>query len=329
MGDFMEEIFNSLTQLIKEYNSILIMTHRNPDFDGMGSALGLQQIINSFKKESYICINNSEKNSSLKKSYDLIKENNLYFNTVKKTNVDNLINDDTLLIILDTHKKEMTEIPELIDKVKNIIVIDHHIKSKDHINDITLSYINSGLSSTVEFMANYIKYLNKQIDPLFATFMLVGLEIDTNNFRLKTTDKTYEAAAFLSKLGADNILKQELLQENKEIYIKRQKLIEKSFMINKNMTLCILDNKIYENKDLAAIAEELLQFENVEASFVIGNISKDIVGISARSIGKINVEEIMAKLGGGGHYTEAATQIKEKTINEVQELLLNVLKEAK
>ena len=329
MGDFMEEIFNSLTQLIKEHNSILIMTHRNPDFDGMGSALGLQQIINSFKKESYICINNSEKNSSLKKSYDLIKENNLYFNTVKKTNVDNLINDDTLLIILDTHKKEMTEIPELIDKVKNIIVIDHHIKSKDHINDITLSYINSGLSSTVEFMANYIKYLNKQIDPLFATIMLVGLEIDTNNFRLKTTDKTYEAAAFLSKLGADNILKQELLQENKEIYIKRQKLIEKSFMINQNMTLCILDNKIYENKDLAAIAEELLQFENVEASFVIGNISKDIVGISARSIGKINVEEIMAKLGGGGHYTEAATQIKEKTIKEVQELLLNVLKEEK
>ena len=329
MGDFMEEIFNSLTQLIKEHNSILIMTHRNPDFDGMGSALGLQQIINSFKKESYICINNSEKNSSLKKSYDLIKENNLYFNTVKKTNVDNLINDDTLLIILDTHKKEMTEIPELIDKVKNIIVIDHHIKSKDHINDITLSYINSGLSSTVEFMANYIKYLNKQIDPLFATIMLVGLEIDTNNFRLKTTDKTYEAAAFLSKLGADNILKQELLQENKEIYIKRQKLVEKSFMINQNMTLCILDNKIYENKDLAAIAEELLQFENVEASFVIGNISKNIVGISARSIGKINVEEIMAKLGGGGHYTEAATQIKEKTIKEVQELLLNVLKEEK
>lgn len=329
MGDFMEEIFNSLTQLIKEHNSILIMTHRNPDFDGMGSALGLQQIINSFKKESYICINNSEKNSSLKKSYDLIKENNLYFNTVKKSYVDNLINDDTLLIILDTHKKEMTEIPELIDKVKNIIVIDHHIKSKDHINDITLSYINSGLSSTVEFMANYIKYLNKQIDPLFATIMLVGLEIDTNNFRLKTTDKTYEAAAFLSKLGADNILKQELLQENKEIYIKRQKLIEKSFMINKNTSLCVLDSKIYENKDLAAIAEELLQFENVEASFVIGNISKNIVGISARSIGKINVEQIMAKLGGGGHYTEAATQIKEKTINEVQELLLNVLKEEK
>ena len=323
----MEEIFNSLTQFIKEHNNILIMTHKNPDFDGMGSALGLQQVINSFKKESYICINNSEKNNSLKKSYDLIIENNLYFNTIKKSNIDKIINDDTLLIILDTHKQEMVEIPELVSKVKNIIIIDHHIKNKDYIKDAKISYINEGLSSTVEFMANYIKYLNKQIDPLFATFMLVGLEIDTNNFRLKTTDKTYEAASYLIKLGADNILKQELLQENKEEYIRRQKLIEKSYMVNKNMTICVLDSKIYENKDLASIAEELLQFENVEASFAIGKISKDIVGISARSIGKINVEQIMAKLGGGGHYTEAATQIKDKSIKEVEKILVSNIKE--
>ena len=327
MGDFMEEIFNSLTQLIKDHNNILIMTHKNPDFDGMGSALGLQQVINSFKKESFICINNSEKNNSLKKCYDLIKENNLYFNTVKKSNVEKLIDENTLLIILDTHKQEMVEIPELVNKIKNIIIIDHHIKNKDYIKDAKISYINEGLSSTVEFMANYIKYLNKQIDPLFATFMLVGLEIDTNNFRLKTTDKTYEAASYLIRLGADNILKQELLQENKESYIRRQKLIEKSYMVNKKMTICVLDSEIYENKDLASIAEELLQFENVEASFAIGKISKDIVGISARSIGKINVEEIMAKLGGGGHYTEAATQIKDKSIKEVEEILISNIKE--
>ena len=159
--------------------------------------------------------------------------------------------------------------------------------------------------------------------------MLVGLEIDTNNFRLKTSEKTYEAAAHLIKLGADNILKQELLQENKEIYLKRQKLISKSFMVNSNMILCIADEKIYENKYLAEIAEDLLQFENVEASFVIGKITNNIVGISARSIGKINVEKIMSKLGGGGHYTEAATQIKNKTIKDVQLLLLEQIKEEK
>ena len=165
---------------------------------------------------------------------------------------------------------------------------------------------------------------------LLGTMTVEGREVLVANQlvqELKTTDKTYEAASYLIKLGADNILKQELLQENKDNYVKRQKLIEKSFMINKNMTLCILDNKVYENKDLAAIAEELLQFENVEASFVIGKIKSNIIGISARSIGKINVEEIMAKLGGGGHYTEAATQIKDKTIVEVQKMLLDTIKE--
>ena len=321
----MEQIFKTLTQLIKDNDNIFIMTHKNPDFDGMGSAIGLQQIINSFKKNSYIVLNSNEKNKSLDKSYNLLKENELYFNYIYKTKAIDNIKKNTLLIILDTHKKVMTEAPELISKTNNVVIIDHHIKSKDYIKDATLTYINANLSSTVEFITKYIKYLNKVIDPLIATFMLVGLEIDTNNFRLKTTKDTYEAASFLSELGADNVLKQELLQENKEDYVKRQKLIEKSYMINDNMALCIADNELYEKKDLAYIAEQVLQFENVAASFVIGHLTKDTIGISARSLGNINVEEIMAKLGGGGHLTEAATQIKDSNLKTVEKQLINVI----
>ena len=322
MGEKMEQIFKTLTQLIKDNNNIFIMTHKNPEFDGIGSAIGLQQIINSFKKNSYIILNGNEKNKSLIKSYNLLKENKLYFNTVMKTKATNLIKENTLLIILDTHKQDMTEVPVLINKTNNIVVIDHHIKSKDYIKEASLTYINANLSSTVEFMTNYIKYLNKTVDSLIATFMLVGLEIDTNNFRLKTTKDTYEAASFLLELGADNVLKQELLQENKNDYLKRQKLIEKSYMINDNMALCVADNELYESKDLAYIAEQLLQFENVTASFVIGHLTKDIIGISARSLGNVNVEEIMAKLGGGGHLTEAATQIKNSTLKKVEQQLI-------
>ena len=321
----MEQIFNSLTQLIKEHDNILIMTHKNPDFDGMGSALGLQQIIYSFKKNSYICMNNSEKNNSLKKSYDLIKENNLYFNYVKKSNVDELIDENTLLIILDTHKKEMTEMPELIDKVNNVVVIDHHIKNKDYIKDYKLSYINESLSSTVEFMANYIKYLNKNIDSLFATFMLVGLEIDTNNFRLKTTDKTYEVASYLMKMGANNIDKQTLLQESMEVYKKRQDYIKNSYMINEKMAICTLNEEIVLKKDLAQIAEELLQFDKVEAAFAIGKVSENSVGISSRSVGTVDVQKIMLKLGGGGHKSDAAAEITNTTINQVKEKLYEII----
>ena len=136
-----------------------------------------------------------------------------------------------------------TIVTALQNAPKNIVIIDHHIKSKDYIKDATLTYINASLSSTVEFVTKYFKYLNKTVDPIIATFMLVGLEIDTNNFRLKTTKDTYEAASFLSQLGADNVLKQELLQENKDDYIRRQKLIENgeflpSYMWNVNGWLC-------------------------------------------------------------------------------------------
>ena len=170
-----------------------------------------------------------------------------------------------------------------------------------------------------------MRYLNFNIDPLIATFLLIGLETDTNNFTQKTTDKTYETAAFLARQGADNVIKQEILQEEKENYIRKQKIIEKSTMINDDIALCIADNDIYTNQDLASIALKLLQFEDVEASFVIGKLSETKVGISARSISKINVEQIMKKLGGGGHINEAATQIENITIEEAKKQLLDII----
>lgn len=323
----MEQIFNKLTELIKKYDDIYIMTHYNPDFDGMGSAIALQQIINKFKKQSYIIKNVKDTDKSLNKAFKYMEENNIEHNFITKTDALNNITPKSLLIILDTHKQQLLEIPNLIDKTDNIIILDHHIKTKDNIKEGILSYINSNLSSTVELIANYIKYLNFNIDPLISTYLLIGLEIDTNNFKIKTTDKTYETAAFLSRQGADNVIKQELLQEEKENYVLKQKLIEQSYMINNEMSICVADEGIYSNQDLASVAEKLLQFENVEASFVIGKLKDERIGISARSIGKIDVEAIMRKLGGGGHLTEAATQIENSSIDEVKKQLLDVLEE--
>ena len=161
---------------------------------------------------------------------------------------------------------------------------------------------------------------------IIATFLLVGLEVDTNTFKLKTTPATYETAAYLTKLGADSILKQELLKQSKEYYLKKQKLIEKSFMLNKNTAVCIFDENVYEKRDLAIVAEELLQFENVEASYAIGYVNKNIIGISARSIGTVDVETIMTKLGGGGHMNEAATQLEDLSLKEAFEKLKGAIK---
>ena len=325
MGDFMEQVFNTLTQLIKEHDKIVIMTHKNPDFDGMGCAIALQQIIYDFKKESYICQNDNESNKSMVKAYDYMKQQSIYHQTLSPKEALEYIDNNTLLIILDVHKESMLENPSLLIKTKKVVIIDHHIKSQNYIKETILTYINDNLSSVVEFVANYIKYLNKTIDPLLATFLQVGLEIDTNNFKLKTTDKTFETAAFLSKIGADSIVKQELLQEGKSEYLKRHRIIEKSFMINSNIAMCLTDDEIYEKKDLAEIAEELLQFENVEASFVIGKVEDNLINISARSIGTINVESYMAAIGGGGHINEAAAQIKDITIKEAKEIIIKLI----
>lgn len=321
----METIFNKLTKLIKENDEIYIMTHSNPDYDGMGSAIALQQIINKFKKKSYIIKNAKDTDKSLSKAYKYLKDNNIEHNFITKSEALNNIKEDSLLIILDTHKKQLLEIPNLIDKTSNIIVLDHHIKNKESIKEGILSYINSNLSSTVEFITYYMKYLNFNINPLIATFLLIGLEIDTNNFKLKTTDKTYETAAFLSRQGADNILKQELLQEEKENYLEKQKLIEKSYMALPDIAFCIADEKEYTKQDLAIVAEKLLQFENVEASFVIGKTNENEISVSARSIGSVNVEEIMQQMGGGGHITEAATQIENSSFENVKKQLLEIL----
>ena len=174
-------------------------------------------------------------------------------------------------------------------------------------------------------VANYLKYLNKKVSPLIATIMLSGIEIDTNSFNVKTTAETYEAAAFLAKMGADNVIKQELLKESKDEFVRRQEFVRDSFMINRNMAMCILDDNIYDKEDLATIAEELLQFDEVEASFSIGKLSKTTIGVSARSIGKINVEEIMTQLGGGGHITEAAAQIKKSSIDKVKKAIIEIV----
>ena len=156
--------------------------------------------------------------------------------------------------------------------------------------------------------------------------MLAGIEIDTNGFKIKTTEKTYEAAAYLTSLGADSVIIQELQQESKDDYFKMQRVIEKSEMINKNTILCSLDNNPVDKKTLAKIAEELLKFEDVDASYVIGYLNEEIIGVSARSLGNIEFG-CMQKLGGGGHLSNAAAQLTNTTIDKVKEKIINLIME--
>lgn len=321
----MTEIFQSLTEYIKKFPKIYIMTHKNPDLDGLGASICLYTIIKSFGKDCFVIDTNDSKNRTVEKMYEILKTKELVIEQKKEKNALQELNEETLLIILDVHKKEMVESETLLQKSKHVIVIDHHIKGSSYIKTADLSYINSGISSVTELMVYYLKYLNRTVDPVIATIMITGIEIDTNNYKLKTTEKTYGAGAILTSMGADSILKQELLKEDKDAYLKRSDFVKNSSMINKNTALCTMDAEIYTPKDLAEIAEQLLQFDNVEVSFSIGKIKENVIGISARSLGNIDVEKIMEQLGGGGHKTDAASQLVDITIEEAKKRIIEIV----
>lgn len=317
----MIEAFNLLTKEIKEHKNIVIMAHKAMDLDAYGASLCLYEISKTFEKNVMIYMNKELENKSTEKSMQKIEELGYNINYIYSKDE---IEEDTLAIVLDTHKASLLEDYDAI-KDLSIFIIDHHIANEETIQS-RYTYINHEVSSTVEIMVNYVKYLNRAVSPIVATIMLAGLEIDTNEFSVKTKAETYETAAYLTRSGADNITKKQLLKEDKENYCKRQDFVKSSKMITDHIALCVMDNNIYEKYMLALISEDLLQFDDVEAAFTIGHIDENIIGISARSIGTIDVEKVMYALDGGGHKTDAATALKNKNIEEVTEKLITIIK---
>jgi len=320
----MNTLFNKLNDIFKRYSKVLIMAHHDPDLDAVSSALALSFILEKLEIESYIFLSKEQRNSYTNSVNQLLKRttnnNYLYPSTYKA-----VIDENTVLVILDVHQKERLEYPSILDDIKNVVVLDHHIKNNSYIRDTELFYIDSTISSMAEFMVEYAKYLKINFNTLLATALLAGIEVDTNGFTLKTTENTFSMASSLAGMGADSVLKQELLKESKDDYLRRADFIRSSYIINKNIAICPLTVPISTKEELAEIAEELLKFEYVEASFALGQLKDDEVGISARSIGNINVCEIMKRLGGGGHMTNAACQISNSTVREVERKIHEVL----
>lgn len=319
----MQQFFKNLNDEINKHDCIVIIGHKNPDMDCLGAEIGLYYAI---EKECYIFKSTDPVDDSIKKAYNLLEKNKIKY--INKDNYKEHLTDNTLLIIVDLYRKKLIENIDILDEIKDKIIIDHHIFENDYIES-KINYINPSVSSTVEIIVNYLKYENKKVDARVATIMLAGIEIDTNGYNNKTTASTFQAASTLMNFNADNVLKQHILKIKKEDYIKRTNFIEESYTIQKNIIVCPLDNNIYKNSYLATLSEDLLKFEGVEAAFTIGYIKDNTVGISARSLGKLDVEKIMVQLDGGGHKTASACQFIDTNIREVTKKLIEIIKEAK
>jgi c-di-AMP phosphodiesterase-like protein len=309
-------IAHALMDLVNESNTIFIMGHKNPDVDCLGSAIGLYSIIKSLNKECYIILEGI--NSGIKSVMDILLEDEEYKNTfITSEKFKNAKNSNSLLVLVDVHNESYVLNLEIVKEVEKVVIIDHHRKSQDFIQGAVLSYMEPYASSTAELVTEMIQYMvdKPKLKHIEAVSLLAGICVDTKNFYFKTGVRTFEAAAFLRRHGADTMDVKKMFADNLNIYLKRADIIRAAKV--KNEIAIAVCPPIIEDTVLAAqAADELLNITGIQASFVIVKIG-DEVFISGRSLGKINVQLILETLGGGGHMTMAGTKFTSLKLEEV------------
>lgn len=318
-------------ELLETKEKVIIMAHKNPDMDAFGSAIGVYRMVNSMNKEAHIVIN--EVSSAISPIYGNFTANSMYGDDmiINNDQAIEMINADTMLVVVDVNNPSLTECEELISYAKTVVVFDHHRQTKDVIANATLSYVEPFASSACEMIAEMLQYMDEKIKlrPSEADAMYAGILIDTDNFLTKTGVRTFEAAAYLRRSGADVMRVRKMFRSDIDSY--RQKA---DGVRNAEMVLGMFAVSVFEPKDgpespivlTAKVANEMLNIAGVRASFVIAQLGDD-VKISARSIDDVNVQIIMERMGGGGHANIAAAQFKNTTKEEVKKQLVDLLEE--
>lgn len=321
-------VAHALENLIKESKKVMIMGHNNPDMDSMGSCMGIYRLARTLETNAYIVSSdNMPSIDSFKKSID---KNPEYEDVIinKEVALEN-VDEDTLLVVVDTHKVNYVDAPELLDKVKKIVIIDHHRRSADYIENATLMFQEVYASSAAELVTELLQYAEAKINlkTIEAESLYAGIMMDTKNFTFKTGVRTFEAAAYLRRCGVDIIRVKKWFQSDLASFNTIADIVKKSEIVNETIAISIYDEVTKEaNLICAKAADELLTISDITASFVLGNTGEKIC-ISGRSIGDINVQVILEKLGGGGHITLAGAQVEGMTMEETKQELINRINE--
>lgn len=312
----------ALRELIDQSPQVLIMGHDNCDIDSLGAALGLCRIVKDRGKEVHIVLNSSNPTiESLLTKLEKIPEYGGLL--IRQNEALDRINKKTLLIIVDTHRPSFTESPELLKYTDQVVVIDHHRRGADYIQDAVLTYQETYASSTCELVTEILQYVEEKIGlkPIEAEALYAGIVVDTKNFTFKTGVRTFEAASFLRRQGVDTVSVKQLFQNDIETYINISNVVRSAEIINDKIAISICPPTGKNAQLIAAqAADQLLSLLGIVAAFVLSSANGG-VSISGRSLGDINVQMIMEKLGGGGHLTVAGAQLEGISPDEAKEKL--------
>ena len=321
-------IANALQDLVMRSDKVYIMGHRFGDLDSVGAACGLAGAIALLKKEVHIVVDRSKNLAA--NLIDFVEEKTSEELFITPETAEMTIGQNDLLIIVDTHNKDYIESPELYDRAKSVVVIDHHRKTVNFIDDAVIFHHEPYASSASEMVTEIIQYFrfegDVKIQSCHAEALLSGIMLDTKNFVMRTGVRTFEAAAYLKKMGADTVAVKLLFSNSIDSYRRKTQIVA-SAKIHKNCAIATADFKSDDIRIVAPqAADELLGITDVEASFVIYK-ANGTINISARSLGAINVQVIMEKLGGGGHQTMAAAQLENVSFDEASKKLTKAIDE--
>ena len=321
---------HALRELMENKDHLLIMGNKIGDIDSFGSAIGIYRIAQSMDKKAHIVINSV--NSSVRPMMDRFKNNPDYPDDMFLTGAQaaEQVDPNTLLVVVDVNRPSITEAPELLKMVKTIVVLDHHRQSSEIIDNAVLSYVEPYASSACEMVAEILQYIGDGIrmKSVEADAMYAGIVIDTNNFMNQAGVRTFEAAAFLRRNGADVIRVRKLFRDRYDDYKAKAKAVSNAEIFENDFAISVCPSEGLESPTVvgAQAANELLDIVGIKASVVLSQFNGTVY-LSARSIDEVNVQVMMEKLGGGGHRTIAGAQLKDTTIEEAIEKVKTVIRQ--
>lgn len=316
----------NISTLLKQYGKVFVMGHKYSDYDAIGAAMGMQYFAEANGLEAYVVVDSKTTLSSALVNLSQEKGFKAFITPSKALD---LCDDDTVVIVVDTHRHMLLDSSDLYDLAGTTVVIDHHRLADDYIEDAEIFYSSPSPSSTCEMVAELIEYstIQENLPPVVATALLSGIVLDTKDYVLRTSQRTFEAAGFLRDNGADTVEVRKLFSIDADMASLKNEIISESKIHNGFM----VGSTLSDNKNLRIVtssaADEMLNIEGVKASFVLSKIGVGKIQISARSLGEENVQLIMEKLGGGGHSTMAAAQIKGANIEQAKQMLLDAIDE--
>jgi len=323
---------DSFMSLISRASNVVIMGHADMDMDALGSCLGVKAICDFCKKDARIIYDPKLTERKTRTALaSLFTRDQLFKIVTTPREAEDSIKNETVVVVCDVSRPSITMDPKVFEKAQKVVVIDHHRRAAEFVDNPVLFYIESGASSASELIAEMIKYNSNAdripLDSISATIMLSGIFLDTSFYKSKTTGlRTFEASMILKEYGADNSTADDLLKDEYEEYALINKLVSTLKIPYYGICYCMSDDEeIIERSTLAKVGNQCIQFKGINACFVIGKTSENEVRVSARSDGSVNVQILMEKMAGGGHYSSAAASIENSSTKKVEEKLLDVL----